>query len=190
MLNYIFGGIILISTICGIILGKGEALSEAVLNGAQEAVELLVTMAGMLMLWSGIMEIASQGGVTKVIGKMLSPLLKKLFKNVPDDSKALDCVSMNVSANLLGLGNAATPFGLSAMKELKALGDKGDKATDDMIAFVVLNTASIQIMPTMIATLRQSYGSSEPFKILPAIWITSVCALVVGQIMVKVLRSK
>lgn len=190
MLNYIFGGIILISTICGIATGKGVELSQAVISGAQEAVELLLTMAGTLMLWSGIMEIASRGGVTKIIGKILAPLLQKLFRNVPKNSKALNCVSMNVSANLLGLGNAATPFGLSAMKELKALGNQGNSATDDMIAFVVLNTASVQLVPTMIATLRQTYGSTEPFSILPCIWITSVCALLTGQVLAKVIRSK
>jgi len=190
MLNYIFGGIILASVVCGIATGKGEALSEAVLNGAEEAIQLLITMAGMLMLWSGIMEIASRGGITKIIGKVLSPLLCRILKNVPKGSEALESVSMNVSANILGLGNAATPFGLKAMNELKTLSNMGDKATDDMIAFVVLNTASIQIMPTMIATLRQSYGSSEPFSVLPCIWITSVVALLVGQILVRVIRSK
>lgn len=190
MLNYIFGGIILVSVVCGILTGKGEALSSAVLNGAEEAIELLITMAGMLMLWSGIMEIASRGGITKLIGKLLSPLLRRILRNVPKDSKALDCVSMNVSANILGLGNAATPFGLAAMKELKTLNNMGDKASDDMVAFVVLNTASIQIMPTMIATLRQSYGSAEPFSILPCIWVTSAVALITGQILVKIIRSK
>lgn len=190
MINYIFGSIILVSIVCSIATGNSTELSQAVINGAQESIELLLTMAGMLMLWSGIMKIAQEGGITKIIGKILAPILRRLFKNIPKNSKALDFISMNVSANLLGLGNAATPFGLSAMKELKALSREGDRATDDMVTFVVLNTASIQIVPTMIATLRQSYGSTEPFSVLPCIWISSICALLTGQILVRVIRSR
>ena len=190
MINYIFGGMILLSIVCGIITGNGAELSKGVINGASESVELLLTMAGSLMLWSGIMEIASQGGITRIIGKVLSPFLRLIFKKIPKNSKALDAISMNVSANLLGLGNAATPFGLSAMKEIKKLNDRGESASDEMVSFVALNTASVQLVPTMIATLRQTYGSSEPFSILPCIWITSFTALLVGQILAKVIRSK
>lgn len=188
MLNYIFGGIILISVICGIATGNGSKLADGILSGAKESISLLTTMAGMLLLWSGIMEIAARGGFTKLIGRVLSPVLRRLFKNVDKDSKALDYISMNVSANLLGLGNAATPFGLSAMNELKKLGANDSRASDDMITFVVMNTASIQLLPTMVGTLRQSYGSKTPFDILPAVWISSACALAVGLILSKVLR--
>jgi len=188
MLNYIFGGIILISVITGIISGNGSKLSDGVINGASDSISLLTTMAGMMLLWSGIMEIAARGGFTKVIGRALSPVLKRLFKNVKKDSKALNYISMNVSANLLGLGNAATPFGLSAMRELHKLNGESDKASDDMVIFVVMNTASIQLMPTMVGTLRQSYGSTAPFDILPAVWISSACALAVGLILAKILR--
>lgn len=188
MLNYIFGGIIVVSVICGIFTGNGSALADGIIDGAKESVSLLTTMAGMMLLWSGIMEIAARGGFTKVIGRALSPVLRKLFKNVPKNSKALNYISMNVSANLLGLGNAATPFGLSAMGELQRLNHGDKKASDDMVTFVVMNTASVQIMPTMVGTLRQSYGSSSPFDILPCVWISSACALAVGLILSKVLR--
>lgn len=188
-MNYIFGFLILISVICGIVFGKGAELSQGIITGAEDSIELLLTMAGMLMLWSGIMEIASQGGITKVIGKILAPVLKKLFKNVPKNSKALNYISMNVSANLLGLGNAATPFGLSAMGELNKLGNNSHTATDDMVTFVVMNTASIQLIPTMVGSLRQSYGSTSPFSILPCVWISSACALGVGLILAKLIRS-
>lgn len=188
MLNYIFGGIILISVICGIITGNGAKLADGIIDGAKDSISLLTTMAGMMLLWSGIMEIAAQGGFTKVIGKALSPVLRRLFKNVDKDSKALNYISMNVSANLLGLGNAATPFGISAMKELHKLNRESDRASDDMVTFVVMNTASIQLMPTMVGTLRQSYGSAEPFSILPCVWISSACALAVGLTLSKLLR--
>lgn len=188
MLNYIFGAMILISVIFGIINGRGAELSNSILTGAEESISLLLTMAGMLMLWSGVMEIANQGGFAKALGKILSPILNKLFKKVPKDSKAQKYISMNISANLLGLGNAATPFGLSAMGELHTLNNKSDKASDDMVTFVVMNTASIQLIPTTVATLRQSYGSETPFDIIPCVWITSACALVVGLVMSKILR--
>ena len=187
-MNYIFAGIIIISVVCGIITGNGQALGEGIISGAKESVQLLITMSGMLMLWSGIMEIAQRGGLTKLLGKALSPILGKLFKSVPKNSEALNAVSMNVSANLLGLGNAATPFGLRAMSHLHKLGGENEKATDDMITFVVMNTASIQIMPTMVATLRSQYGSGQPFSILPCVWISSAAALLVGLIMSKLLR--
>ena len=188
MLNYIFGGIIIISVICGIAAGNGTQLANGIIDGAKDSVNLLMTMAGMMLLWSGIMEIAARGGFTKVIGKALSPVLKRLFKNVKKDSRALNFISMNVSANLLGLGNAATPFGLSAMKELHKLNREDEKASDDMVTFVVMNTASIQLMPTMVGTLRQNYGSAAPFDILPCVWISSACALAVGLILSKILR--
>lgn len=190
MLNYIFAFIILISLIFAVFTGNSKALADAVVNGAAESVQLLITMAGMLALWSGIMEIASLGGFTKFVSRLLSPILKHLFKNVKKDSKLLSYISMNVSANLLGLGNAATPFGLSAMREMKRLNPESDRATDDMIIFVVMNTASMQIMPTMVGTLRQTYGSARPFAILPSVWISSACALAVGLIVAKILIKK
>lgn len=188
MLNYIFGGIIIISVVCGIVTGNSTQLAYSIIDGAKDSVELLTTMAGMMLLWSGIMEIAYQGGFTKAIGRALSPVLRRLFKNVGKNSKALNYISMNVSANLLGLGNAATPFGLSAMSELHKLNNHSETASDDMMTFVLMNTASIQIMPTMVSTLRESYGSKTPFDILPAVWISSVCALAVGLTLVKTLR--
>ncbi|MCR5653662.1 MAG: spore maturation protein A [Ruminococcus sp.] len=188
MLNYIFGGIIIISVIFGIFTGNGSALADGIINGAKDSISLLTAMAGMMLLWSGIMEAASQGGFTKIIGRALSPVLRRLFKNVGKDSKALNYISMNVSANLLGLGNAATPFGLSAMGELYKLGNSSEKASDDMVTFVVMNTASIQLMPTIVGTLRQNYGSQTPFDILPCVWISSACALAVGLGLSKLLR--
>ena len=188
MLNFIFGGIILISVVFGIASGNGSRLADGIINGAKDSVDLIVTMAGMMLLWSGIMEIASRGGFTKVIGKILSPVLRRLFKNVKKDSRALNFISMNVSANLLGLGNAATPFGLSAIGELHKLNNNSEKASNDMVTVVVLNTASIQSMPTMVGTLRQSYGSAAPFEILPCVWISSACALAVGLALSKILR--
>lgn len=186
MFNYIFGAIILLSVIFGIVSGNGEQLADGIMNGAEESVSLLVTMSGMMILWSGIMEIASRGGFTKAFGRLLSPVLKRLFKNT--NEKALGYISMNVSANMLGMGNAATPFGISAIRELHKLNGKSDTASDDMVTFVLINTASIQLMPTMVGVLRESYGSKTPFDILPCVWISSAAALTVGLILAKILR--
>ncbi len=185
MMNLIFAAMIIIAVVCACVTGKGSELAQGVIDGAAESIQLLITMSGMMLLWSGIMEIARRGGFTAIIGRLLSPVLRRLFKKLPKDSKALCCISMNVSANLLGLGNAATPFGISAMKELKKLSPHSDKASDEMVLFVLINTASIQIMPTMVGTLRQIYGSREPFAILPGVWISSVCALAVGLTIAK-----
>lgn len=190
MMNYIFAGMIIISLVCAVMTNNTSSLSQAVINGAAESISLLITMAGALALWSGIMEIADKGGVTKALSRILSPVLSLLFKNVDKDSKAFKYISMNVSANLLGLGNAATPFGISAVKELKKHSPESEKASDDMVTFVVMNTASIQIMPTMVGVLRQTYGSSQPFSILPCVWISSACALMVGLGLSKLLSRE
>lgn len=188
-MNYIFGALIIIATICAVVTGRGAELAQGVIDGAADSVQLLTTMAGMMLLWSGIMEIAERGGFTRLLSGLLSPLLRRLFKRLPKDSAAMSYISMNVSANLLGLGNAATPFGLSAMKELKKLSPHSNKASDDMVTFVVMNTASLQIMPTMVGTLRQMYGSSQPFSILPCVWISSVCALAIGLTIAKLFNK-
>ncbi|MBQ8795914.1 MAG: spore maturation protein A [Clostridia bacterium] len=189
MLNYIWVFMLVFALISAILTGNSQALSASVLEGASEAVTLLISIAGILCFWSGIMEIAKESGVTKAMAKLFAPILSKLFKNVPKNSSAFEYISLNISANLLGLGNAATPLGLSAMKELKALNHNKPQASDDMLLFVVLNTASIQLIPTTLCAYRQSYGSSAPFEIIPAVWLTSVIALLVGVTVAKTLSA-
>lgn len=173
-----------------IFAGKMDSLSTSVIEGAGSAVELLISIIGILCFWSGMMEIADKSGITKVIAKVFSPVLSKLFKNVDKQSSAMRYISLNISANLLGLGNAATPFGLSAMKELKTLNHNKAEASDDMLLFVVLNTASIQLIPTTLCAYRQSYGSQSPFEIIPSVWLTSIIALAVGITVAKVFSLK
>lgn len=184
MLSYIFSGMISLSFVYAIFSGNMGALSESVINGAKEAVELLITLCGIMCMWSGFMEIANKGGLTKIFARVLSPIIRRLFPDVDEKSDAFSYITMNISANLLGLGNAATPLGISAMKELK--GDRRlDRATDSMVVFVVLNSASIQLLPTTVASLRASYGSSSPFDVIVCVWISSVVALTVGLIVAK-----
>ncbi len=180
MLNYIWSGIIIISVFCSIILGNGELLSKAMIDSGASAVSLLMTMAGILCLWSGIMKIASESGFTTLLAKIFSPLLRPLFPHLDTNSEAFRCITMNVTSNLLGLGSTATPFGLKAMKEMYILGGKNDTATNEMVVFVVMNTASLQLLPSTLGALRQSYGSNAPFEIIVPVWISSACALVVA----------
>lgn len=180
MLNYIWSGIIIVSVLCSLLLGNGDLLSKAMIDSGASAVSLLMTMAGIMCLWTGIMKIASESGFTNLIAKLFSPLLRPLFPGLDKNGEAFRSITMNVTANLLGLGNTATPFGLRAMKELRRLGGESDTATDEMVIFVVMNTASLQLLPTTLGALRQSYGSSAPFEIIVPVWISSACALFVA----------
>lgn len=190
MLNYIWAFMMLIALAFAVVTGKTAELSASVAEGAGSAIELLISIAGILCFWSGMMEIADRSGITKAMAKAFSPLLSRLFGNVKGDSTAMRYISLNISANMLGLGNAATPFGLSAMKELKVLNGNRLDASDDMLLFVVLNTASVQLLPTTLCAYRQSYGSSAPFEIIPSVWLTSAVALTVGISVAKSLSVK
>lgn len=182
MLNYVWSGLVIISIICSVFLGNTEDLSKSLVDSGASSIELIITMAGIICLWTGIMKIAVESGLTSVFAKVFSPLLRPLFPNLDKDSDAFKSISMNISANLLGLGNAATPFGLKAMDQLHTLNDKCDTASNEMVIFVVMNTASLQILPTTLASLRQSYGSSSPFEIIVPVWISSACALAAALI--------
>lgn len=182
MLNYLWSGLIILSILCSILLGNTHNLSQALIESGASSIELILTMAGIMCLWSGIMKIAVESGLTALIAKLFSPLLRPLFPKLKKNSDAFQSITMNISANLLGLGNAATPFGLKAMEQLHTLNDRSDTASNEMIIFVVMNTASLQLLPTTLATLRQSYGSTAPFEIIVPVWISSACALAVALI--------
>ena len=190
MLSYIWGFIVIISLICAVFTGNLQDLSQGIMDGASQAVTLIITMAGIMCLWSGVMEIGERCGFTAFISKLLSPILSYLFKRLDKKSNAYKSMCMNISANLLGLGNAATPFGLTAMKELDTLNNRNNTASNEMVIFVVMNTASLQILPTMVATLRQSFGSQTPFDILPAVWVSSIVALAVALILAILFNIK
>lgn len=191
MLNFIWAGMILISFFCAICTGHVEQLSAAVMNGASSAVELCLTTLGMMCFWTGLMHAAEQGGLTQLLAKALSPILRWLFPKLQKNSPALGAVCMNLTANMLGLGNAATPLGLAAMQELQKETDTAPGTADNaMVLFVVLNTSSLQLIPTFMATLRGKYGAAQPFDILPAVWITSICALLAAVTMAKLLERR
>lgn len=190
MMNYIWAGMIILSLVFSLITGSGAELSQAVVEGADEAVGLLLGIVGIMCFWSGLMEIAKRSGICDLLAKFFSPVLRFLFPHIDSTSPAMKYISLNISANLLGLGNAATPFGLKAMEELQRINPIRDRASDSMLLFVVMNTASIQLIPTTISAYRANYGSVTPFDILPCVWISSVCALGVGIMVAKVLSCK
>lgn len=182
MLNYIWSGLIIISVICSFILGSTTDLSKALIDSGASSIELILTMAGIMCLWSGIMNIAVESGLTNLFAKIFAPLLRPLFPKLNKNSDAFQSITMNISANLLGLGNAATPFGLKAMEQLHTLNNRRNIASNEMIIFVVMNTASMQLLPTTLATLRQAYVSTAPFEIIVPVWISSAFSLVVALV--------
>ena len=186
MLNYIWSGMIIIAIICSVFTGRVEEISSALIEGASEGVSLTISLMGIMCLWTGIMNIAQGTGITEVVAKMLSPLLKILFPKLKD-KRAKDAITMNMTANMLGLSNAATPFGLKAMEELKRLSD-GKSATDEMCMFIVINTASIQLIPSTVIALRQ--GAVTPTDIIIPVWICSICVVTVGILAVKIFSKR
>lgn len=189
LLNNIWAGMILFSFLCAAATGRMEALSAAVLSGAADAVTLVLSLTGMMCVWTGLMKIADEGGLTLLLSRALAPLMRRLFPDCEKGGSAVKAMCMNITANLLGLGNAATPFGLAAMKELKKA-NPTRTADNSMVTFVVLNTASIQLIPTFTGTLRARYGSAAPFDILPAVWITSLCSVTAALLTAKLLEGR
>ncbi len=190
MMSYVFLGLIFLSVVFGFLTGRIAQVSNAALDGGIQAVTLCIKLMGAMCLWSGAMKIAQQAGLTKRLARMLSPLLKLLFHGIRPESKAAQAISMNMIANFLGLGNAATPLGIAAMKELSKSAPDPSAASNHMVTFVVLNTASLQLIPTTIATLRLAHGSAAPMEILPAVWLCSALSVTVGVIMAKLLAKK
>lgn len=185
MMNYVFPVLIIFSFICAAVTGQMQALSAAVIEGGTNATQLIIKLVSMLCLWGGIMEIADRSGATKGIAKLLSPLMKLIFPRIRKEKEALEAISMNITANILGLGNAATPLGLEAMRRLQQINPDTSRASDEMIVFVVMNTAAMHIIPTTVATLRGQYGSVSPMSVLPASFLTSFCALAVAIVCAK-----
>ena len=179
LMSWIWTGMVLLSLAASVLLGNGSELSGAVLEGAQSAVTLVIGMAGAICLWSGVGRVMDRCGITGLLSELLSPALKRLFPDTRKDKVLAQQLSANICANILGLGNAATPMGVLAAQRMAASGKPGI-ASDQLCRLVVLNTASIQLIPTGVAAVRLAAGSATPFDILPAVWLTSLCSAGVG----------
>ncbi len=180
MMSYIISGMILLAILTGGIGGNMAAVSTAAMNGCGQAVQLVISLTGTICLWSGVMRVADRSGLTDAMSRMFRPITRFLFRELSEESPAMKAISMNMAANLLGLGNAATPLGLAAMKELEKENRRAPAASQAMVTFVVLNTASLQLLPTTNAYLRLAAGSKEPMEILPAVWLASVLSVAAG----------
>lgn len=179
VMSWIFCGMVLISTFCALLTGNGSALSAAIQQGAQAGITLAISMAGSICLWTGIGKLMQKAGLTAALSRILAPLLHRLFPGAKTDPILAEELSGNICANLLGLGNAATPMGVRAVQRMAQNAPRGT-ASDEMCRLIVLNTASIQLIPANVAAVRASLGSAAPFDILPAVWVTSLCSAGLG----------
>ena len=179
VMTYIFIGILLVSIVFAAVTGRGAELAAAVPQGAQAGVTLAISIAGSICLWTGVGKLMERIGATAAQAKVLRPILHRLFPGTKTDPALANDLSANICANILGLGNAATPMGIQATKRMIDPKRPG-LATDQMCRLIVLNTASIQLIPANVAAVRSSLGCATPFDILPAVWITSLCSAGVG----------
>lgn len=189
MMNFIWAGLILLSLFTAFFTGNISQTASAAVSGASDAVETALSLAGVMCMWTGFMEIANRSGLTDAFARLISPLLRLLFKDLKS-TKAKKAISMNIAANVLGIGNAATPMGLAAMAELEKENLTKGTASDNMCMFTVLNTASIQLVPTTLLALRAAHGSENPFIIIPAVWVTSVLSVTAGILVEKLLQKR
>lgn len=176
VMSWIWTGIILVSILCSLVSGSGGALAAATLQGAQAGATLAVSMAGAICLWTGVGRLMEAAGLTDRLSRLMRPMLYRLFPSTKKNHALARDLSANICANFLGLGNAATPMGIRAAQHLK----QGDTATDELCRLIVLNTASIQLIPANVAAVRSSLGCATPFDILPAVWITSLLSAGLG----------
>lgn len=179
IMSWVWCGALALSLLCSVVQNTGAALSSAVMQGAQSAVTLCISMAGAMCLWSGIGAVMEQAGISAALSRLFRPALNRLFPSTKKDTVLGGFLSANICANFLGLGNAATPMGIQSAKRLTDSCRPG-YATDELCRLIVLNTASIQLIPTNVAAVRSSLGSASPFDILPAVWITSICSASMG----------
>ena len=178
-MSWIWTGLLAVSLVCAAVTNNVGALAAAIPKGAQAGITLAISIAGSMCLWTGIGKLMEGAGLTRLLSKLLSPLLKLLFPGARRNETAQYYLSANICANILGLGNAATPMGIQAAKRLKDPHNP-TRATDDLCRLIVLNTASIQLIPANVAAIRAGLGASAPFDILPAVWITSICSASLG----------
>ncbi len=188
MMNIIWLGLILIGVVVAAFTGRAPAVTDAAFAGGKLAIETIIGLAGLMALWMGVMKIAEKSGLMEGIAYLLKPVVRLLFPTVPGDHPAIGAMLMNISANMLGLGSAATPFGLRAMQELQDLNPDKETASEAMCTFLTLNTASITLVPGTIIALRATYGSANPAEIVGATLIASLIAGVAAVLMDYLVR--
>ena len=180
MLNIVWPIFIVISFTFAIFSGNLDELNTSIFESTQEAITLCITLLGTMCLWNGIMKIASETTLMKKLTHLLTPIIHFLFPELKEDTETKNAISMNIVANILGLGNAATPLGIKAMKAMQEKNENKEVLTNSMATLIVLNTASIQIIPTTVIAIRSSLGSTNPTSIIFPVWVATICAAVAG----------
>ena len=184
-MNKIWGFMIIISIMIGMFQGMAPEMVNSIFDSTKNATENSLNIIGMICLWSGIMRIAEECGVVKKLSKIVTPILNILFPKLEKNSEVRGAIALNMTANLLGLGNVATPLGLSAMEKMQESNHNKDTLTDEMMMLIVINTASIQIIPTSIIALRVAHGSTNPVIVVVPILIASIASVIAGILIVK-----
>ena len=188
MINYIWFIMIFLGILVSIFTGNGEAMSNTIISSIDSTVTFIISLVGLMCFWCGVMKVAEKSGLTEKLAKLMKPILKVIFKEAAKDEKALGAIVMNITANMMGLGNAATPFGIKAMEEMDRLNRDKGRASNDMALFLVLNAACVQLVPSTVISIRAAAGSTNTgVIILPAIISTTVAAIV-GVICAKILQ--
>ncbi|GAB6100764.1 nucleoside recognition domain-containing protein [Halanaerocella petrolearia] len=187
MLNKIWLSMIIIGVLVGALQGQMEAVSTAILQSAEDSVEIVIKLIGPMSLWLGLMKVAEEAGLTELLAKLFRPLAKILFPKVPKDHPAMGAIMMNLAANLLGLGNSATPLGIKAMNKLQELSSRQETASDAMCTFLVINTSSVTLIPSTILALRIGAGSSYPTEIIGTTLFATTCSTLVGLLANKLM---
>lgn len=187
MINYIWFILIFFGILFGILSGNGEAVSKTILDSGSYSVKLVIELCGILCIWSGIIKIAEESGLNSILSGFIKPIIKRLFKNI--NPKALEYISLNLTANMLGLGNAATPLGIKAMEEMENTSINKNELTDDMVLFLVLNSAAVQLIPTTVISIRAALGSKNPSGIIIPILMVSFTTAILGVVVTKILEK-
>ena len=190
MVSIIWGLLIIIGVLFSFVSGNMSMVNDEVLASAAQAMEMFINMFPVIVLWMGLMKIAENSGLLKLVAYKFSFILSKLFPSIPAGHESLGLIASNIVINMVGLGSAATPFGLKAMEKLQELNDKKDTATEAMITFLVLNTGGVTIIPTSIISLRALYNSANPSEIISTALISTICASAGGLIMDYLIRRK
>ncbi len=189
MINYIWFFLIFFGILVGLLTGNGEIISKAIISSSGNTVTFMIELTGIMCFWCGVMKVAENSGLTEKLSKLLKPILKRIFKEAAKDEKALGAIVMNLTANMMGLSNAATPFGIKAMEEMDRLNSDKETASNDMALFLVLNATCIQLVPSTIISIRAACNSVNPgIIILPTIASTATAAIV-GVICCKILQK-
>lgn len=190
MVSYIWFFLIVIGIIFSLINGLLDIINDSILTNGSEALDLMLSILPIIVLWTGIMKIAEEAGLLQKFARLVEPILSKLFPSVPKDNPALGYIASNIAANMMGLGSAATPFGLKAMSELQKINRKKDTASVAMITFLVLNTAGVTIVPTTVLALRIAHGSANPSEIILPGVIATFCSSVGGLLLDYFIRKR